>query len=228
MTNEEKLEKVRELTELTYKKLKCWGHGWQHILNVVEWSKKIAEREGADPFLCQVAAYCHDLGRLEEEERKIVNYTVGTPSAHGALSVKPTEKILDEIGVSGNEHKDIIEAVKLHNIRKYEGPNLILTILQDADRADGFSKFAILRFAAFNCQMPIPEPQNEEEINSLYEKVKFDLRNDPDRKAKMLHTLDYVFGWYDTLLNTGSAREYLADGYKFLKKFYEEIKSVSS
>ena len=228
MSQKAKLEKVCELVEPTYRKLRNWGHGWQHIINVVEWAGRIAEGEGADVFLCQVAAYCHDLGRLEEEEREMVNYTAGAPSAHAALSVKPTEKILDEIGIAGENRDKILEAVKLHNIRKYDGPNKILLVLQDADRADGFSKFAVLRFAAFNCQMSISEPRNKKEIDAIFEKVRSDLKDDPDKRAKMLHTLDYVFGWYDTLLNTESAQKLLAPGYRFLKEFYRELGKPAS
>ena len=219
------LKKVRELVQPTYKKLKCWGHGWQHILNVVEWSKKIAQGESVDSFLCQIAAYCHDLGRLEEEEKNLVNRVAGAPSAHAALSVKPTEKILDKIEIAGGDRTNILEAVKLHNIRKYEGPNQILSVLQDADRADGYGKFGILRLAVFNCRMPIPEPRNEIEIDTLFKKLKSDLKNHPEYKVEMLHTLEFVFGWYDELLNTESARAYLSDGYKFLKSFYREINS---
>ena len=225
MTEKEKLKKVRELVQPTYEQIKCWGHGWQHILNVVEWSKKIAQGENANSFLCQIAAYCHDLGRLEEEEKNLVNPVAGAPSAHAVLSVKQTEKTLDEIGVVGKEREDIIEAVRLHNIRKYEGSNKILSVLQDADRADGYGKFGVLRLAVFNCRIPIPEPRNESEVDALFKKLKSDLKNHPEYKVEMLHTLEFVFGWYDELLNTESARAYLSDGYKFLKSFYREINS---
>jgi len=223
MNQKQKLDRVRELVEPTYRRLHNWGHGWQHVLNVLEWSEKIARAESEDPFLYQVAAYCHDLGRLEEEEKGQVNPVAGAPSSHGDFSVKPTQIILDQIGIKGKDRADILEAVKLHVIRKYEGPNKILSVLQDADRADGFSKFAVLRFAVFNCEMPIAKPNDKKDIDILFEKVGKELKKNKQYRQKMLHTLNYVFGWYDTLLNTRSAKTLLAPSYRFLKEFYEEI-----
>ena len=65
----------------------------------------------------------------------------------------------------------------------------------------------------------------QSEIDALFKKLKSDLKNHPEYKVEMLHTLEFVFGWYDELLNTESARAYLSDGYKFLKSFYREINS---
>lgn len=220
----EVLEQVQELAKPYYDNLKVWGHGWVHIFNVVKAASKLAKLEGVDPVLCQVAAYCHDLGRLEEERRGLVNSKPGAPSAHAVMSVQPTKKILDEVGITGQDAADIIEAAQIHNIRKYEGVNKIALILQDADRADGFGKIAILRFAVFNCEIEIPEPKDDADADRLLDEVRDVLKNNPQKRDRMIETLEYVFKWLDDLANTKSLKKYVEDGYKFNEEFYEEIK----
>ena len=171
---EEILEKVRAQVKPQYSKVKCWPHGWLHIRKVVESAKKIAEMERVDPVLCQIAAYCHDLGRIEEEKRGLVNPIAGSPSAHATLSARPTKKVLDNIGIVGQDAEDIIEAVRIHNIRKYRGNNKIALILQDADRTSGFGKLGVLRLATFNCELDIPKPKGEKHIDISIKKVKAD------------------------------------------------------
>ena len=222
--NTEDLKKVEELVKPTYLKIKIWTHGWMHVQNVVEAARRIAEMEGVDPLPCQLAAYCHDLGRLEEEDRGLVKYKAGSPSAHAVLSVKPTEKILDALDLDQKTKNHIIEAVKLHNIRKYEGDNKILSILQDADRADGFNKFSILRFAHFNLEMKCDQPKNDLEIEEKFKWVVSEIAKDQILKDKMVHTLEYVMPWYDELMNTPSAKIILKDGYEFIKSYRDELK----
>ena len=225
MYSEELLEETEKLVKPTYIQLKIWGHGWLHVLGVVRAAKALAEMEGVDPVLCQIAAYCHDLGRLEEEEKDLVNFKPGAPSAHAAMGALPTRRILDQIGVVGRDAEDIVEAVKIHNIRKYEGTNKIALILQDADRADGFGKFAILRFAVFNCEIEIPEPRDNDHADELLEKVRQVMKNDKIKRERMFESLEYAFGWIDILANTKSVKKYVKDGYQFNRDFYNELKS---
>jgi len=227
MYSKDLLKEVEKLARPTYEKVSKWCHGWPHILGVVRAAKALAEMEGDDPVLCQVAAYCHDLGRAEEEEKNLVDFKPGSPSPHGAMGVAPTKKILEKIGITGKDAQDIIEAVKIHNIRKYDGPNKIALIVQDADRADGFGKFAVLRLANFNCEINIPQPRDQKHEDLLFEEVRQILKNDKIKRDRMIETLEYVFGWVDDLANTKSLRKYIADGYDFNRKFCEELKSYN-
>lgn len=224
---EELLKKVEKLVKPTYDRLKIWGHGWSHILGVVKAAKALAELEGADPVLCQIAAYCHDLGRLEEEEKALVNFKPGSPSPHAGMSYAPTKKILHQVGISGKDADDILEAVRIHNIRKYEGPNKVALILQDADRTDGFGKMGILRSAVFNCEIKIPEPKGSNHVDELIEQVKEILKHDKTKKERMMETLDYVFGWVDVLANTKALKIYTKEGYQYNRDFYNELKSYN-
>lgn len=221
--NEETIAKVEKLVKPTYAQLNIWAHGWLHIKNVVKAARELAQMEGANAFLCQVAAYCHDLGRLEEEKKGLVDSRPGILSPHGGFGVMPTREVLRKVGITGEDARTVVEAVGIHNIRKYEGKNEIALILQDADRSDGFGKLAILRFAVFNCAIKMSEPKSQDEIDSEFERVKKVLRKNKDYRSRMIATLKNVFEWVDDLANTSSLKKYVGHGYDFNKKFLEDI-----
>lgn len=223
MQEDQVLKKVEVLARPTYDKLKVWAHGWLHVVKVVEAAGRIAKAEKADIVACKIAAYCHDLGRLEEEEKGLVNTAPGSLSSHAVLGVKPTEKILDKVGISGKTREQIIEAVKFHNVRKYEGDNKILAILQDADRVDGFSKMAILRFAAFNLELPIDPPKNKEDIDKKFILLDKQLKSDAEKSREMIKVLDFVIVWCEDLMNLKSTAKICRDGYLFIKNYRRQL-----
>jgi HD superfamily phosphodiesterase len=226
MYSKKLLLQVKDEVRPTYKKIKIWTHGWLHVVGVVKAAKKLAEMEHVDPVLCQIAAYCHDLGRLEEEEKGLANYIPGSPSPHAEMSVAPTKVILKKIGIRGDDADDIIEAVKIHNVRKYRGKNKIALILQDADRCDGYGKLAILRFVAFNCEIDIPEPKNSKEIDKLTDKAEKILIKDSAKRQRMIETLEFVFGWRDKLANTESFKKIITEGYAYNQEVCNKLKSL--
>lgn len=223
MDKQEILNSVEQDVKPIYEKLKCWAHGWEHIKIVVKSAHDIAMAEGADPFPCQLAAYCHDLGRLEEEERGLVDSRPMTSLGHAGFSLKPAGVILDKYNITERDKCLILEAIRIHPSRKYEGDNQVALILQDADRSSGFGPMAILRFASFNCELPIDEPKNDDDVKDKVEQVIAILRDDPGKRQRMIETLRYVSDWYDVLLNTMSAREYLKEGYEYNKNFIRRI-----
>ena len=128
------IENVRKLVKPQYDKLECWVHSWMHIEDVAKNSRKLAKLEDINPVLCITSAYCHDLGRIEEEERK---QRGETPLPHALLSIEPTIRVLQEVGISGVDFDEIIEAVAVHSYKVYEGKNNLTRILRDADKMAG-------------------------------------------------------------------------------------------
>ncbi|MCX6809758.1 MAG: hypothetical protein NTZ65_03380, partial [Candidatus Berkelbacteria bacterium] len=92
--------------------------------------------------------------------------------------------------------------------------------------ADGFGKLAILRFATFNCEMLIPEPQNPKEVDEDFEKMMSILKEDHIKRKIMIQTLEYVSNWYTGLLNTKSAKIYIKKNWLFNEKIAKELKSI--
>lgn len=226
MPSKKLLNKIKQLVKPFYKQIQGWGHGWPHIVRVVKAAEELAKMENVDPVLCQIAAYCHDLGRLEEENKKLVNPKLGYLGSHAEMSVAPTKNILKQVKIDNESAEKIIEAVRVHNIRTYKGNNEIAKILQDADRSDGYGKFAILRFAVFNCNIKLPEPKNESQIEKLLKRVYEVLKQDKSKRMKMEETIEYVFEWVDVLANTRSLKKYVQFNYDFSRKFYNRLKQL--
>jgi len=218
-------DEVEKLVKPIYARIKNWAHGWLHVKNVAKAAEDLAKLEGVDPVLCKIAGYCHDLGRVDEEERGLVNPEPLALSHHAEFSVRSTREILQKVGIKGGDADQILEAVRVHNKRKYLGENKIAIILQDADRTDGFGKLAMLRFASFNCEMPVEEPQTDEDIDRELGEIKEMFKRHKKLCDKMVGILEYAFGWIDELANTESVKDYIKEGYEFNKKFLEEIES---
>jgi len=214
------LSRVKEIVEPKYRKIENWEHGWMHIQHVVEYSKKLAEMEGKNSIICQIAAYCHDLGRIEEEEQ---NKKGIKPISHAELSVEPAKEVLNKVSISGEDFDKIIEAIKVHAGRKYVGENDVALILQDADRKDALGKFGLLRLLSWFLKFPIKEPKEGEDFleigNFWLKKVNVEL------KPKLIKGLKWVIELYEVLINTKSAREYLLEDYLFMKGILIEVES---
>jgi len=193
------------------------------VEKVVEGVIILAEMEGVDSYLCQAAAYCHDLGRVIEEEKGLYNPIPGTPG-HAGLGVIPTKEILRKVGIVGQDAKNVIEAVKVHQLKKYEGRNKIVLILQDADRKNGLGKWGVIRAMAFNLEMNIPKP-SEKELDAAIDKNFKVIKKDPKLIRKFIENTDFSMTWYSELLNTRSAREYLKEDYLYTKKLHEQARN---
>src|SRR5690625_3779584 len=102
------------------------GHDWWHIYRVTELAKTIAEKEGADLFICQMAALLHDLAddKVVGSEEEGLNQIKAWLEKHLANSEK-VEAILHiaaTISYKGGHGAklDLLEA----------------KVVQDADRVD--------------------------------------------------------------------------------------------
>jgi HD superfamily phosphodiesterase len=218
-----KLEEIQKTVAPLYGEIHCWPHGWLHIRNVVASAKALSQMEGVDPYLPQVAAYCHDLGRIVEEQNKTVNPIPGS-SGHAELSVPLTQKILTDLGFDSQDINIVCEAVGVHQQRKYEGDNKVALILQDADRKDGLGRWGVIRLAVFNARIDeIAPPLNDAEIELAHEKILQIISTDEDKRQMMIRATKFTIAWYDELLNTKSAREYLKADWEFSKEFLQKI-----
>ncbi|MDH4358851.1 MAG: HD domain-containing protein [Candidatus Berkelbacteria bacterium] len=226
MTKKEKLVRVRKLVEPIYRKLKIWPHGWSHVKNVAKFTKLIAEREGENTYLCQLAAYLHDLGRLQEEARGPVDRTPGV-QGHAELSTEPAKEILDKVkGLQEKDKKAIIEAIHYHSLKEFPTRNPIGLILQDADKWDGIGRFGAARLAAFNAEMPITGSEARSDPDKVLEKILKFASNNKNQRDKLITAMRFVVEWYD-LLNTKSAKELLKKDWEFSKKYLQKLEELN-
>ena len=214
------LQKIRELVKPQYDELKCWVHSWMHIEDVVKNAEKLANLEGINPIPCIIAAYCHDLGRVEEERRKKRGEI---PLPHALLSIEPTIKVLQAVGISGIEFDEIVEAVTVHSYRVYEGNNNVAKILQDADKTTGLESRAFLDIINYfgekdyvNPNEIIKNKDNKEKIRELNDYSLKQIEKGPMLEGVM-KGLRIKIEWWD-MFHTKHARLLAQEGYEYLIK----------
>lgn len=190
-----------------------------HIKDVVKNSERLAELEGVKIVPCVIAAYCHDLGRIEEEARK---QRKEYPLPHALLSIEPTIKVLQEVGISGIDFDEIVEAVAVHSYRVYEGKNNVARILQDADKITGLGPRTFLDIIKYFGGKDYVDPN--EVIKNCENKDKIiELSNYSLEKIEKDSTLEGMKGlniklewWY--MFHTKYTRSFAQEGHEYLLK----------
>lgn len=121
------------------------AHGFEHIKRVRDFSVKIAKAEKANIFLCELAAWLHDVGRTREKKRE-------ASRLHHELSYEICREWFksDEIfkKLSRREKIILLYSVKYHwnnAADKYQ----TAYILRDADKLDAFGNIGNKRSALF-------------------------------------------------------------------------------
>ncbi|GEL77589.1 HD domain-containing protein [Tenuibacillus multivorans] len=115
------------------------GHDWWHINRVTNMARRIAEEEGADLFICTMAALLHDLAddKLYESEE---------------AGLKRIQEWIDQIGVKPDEQEHILTIIKTISFKGGHGPGLSsleAKVVQDADRLDAIGAIGIARCFAY-------------------------------------------------------------------------------
>jgi len=111
------------------------GHDWWHARRVAQMAERLAISEGADPFICVVAAWLHDIAdeKLNESEES------GRFKVSDWLNHQPLE-------TESRQH--VLEIVSTMSYRAGTGPpmrTLEGKVVQDADRLDAIGAIAIAR-----------------------------------------------------------------------------------
>ncbi|WP_245804817.1 HD domain-containing protein [Halobacillus hunanensis] len=113
------------------------GHDYYHMKRVAHWSKVLAEKEGADPFICEVAGWLHDAG-----DAKLFPEPV--------QARKHAVKFLSEQGITEHVCRQIKMAMEDVSFSKGQTPKTLEgKIVQDADRLDAIGAIGIARTFAF-------------------------------------------------------------------------------
>ncbi|MBB1063328.1 HD domain-containing protein [Limosilactobacillus fastidiosus] len=113
------------------------GHGMNHINRVVKNAARIANGEGHDPFLPEVAAYLHDT-----VDEKIVN-SVEEAQAE-------VQSFLRQIGMTDDQIRIVMETIKnisfAHTLEKQQiSLSSTAQIVRDADWLDAIGAIGITR-----------------------------------------------------------------------------------
>ncbi|MBH0173243.1 HD domain-containing protein [Fictibacillus sp. 23RED33] len=204
-------EKMIEQTETFVKdKLRdeSSGHDWYHIYRVKNLALNIAEKEGADHFVCVMAALLHDIAdekiaETEEEGLKEVKQWLESISVEKAY-ITHIMTIISTMSFKGGSGKEM---------ESIEGK-----VVQDADRLDAIGAIGIGRTFAYSGAkgqlmydpaIPVRETMTKEQyrnerstaINHFYEKL-----------LKLKHGM-----------NTPYAKKLADDRHAFLENFLEQF-----
>ena len=137
------LEHVKSKVKQLFAETPVPAHGFDHICRVAAWVKQIERGEKAKrPFLCELAGWLHDIGRVKE---KVLS---GSDHLHHELSYQLLRQWFKKDSefdfLTRAEKIELLYAVRYHwnhAARKYD----TAWILRDADKLDGFGKAGVKR-----------------------------------------------------------------------------------
>jgi uncharacterized protein len=115
------------------------GHDWWHIARVRALARAIAHEEGADPFVCELAALLHDVAddKIAGDEEAGLRLVRAWLAAHevDALTAGHVMEIIASMSFGGGSRSPM---------RTLEG-----RVVQDADRLDAIGAIGVARAFAF-------------------------------------------------------------------------------
>ncbi|QJC54022.1 HD domain-containing protein [Paenibacillus albicereus] len=127
------------------------GHDWWHVQRVADMARRLAADEGADPFLCVLAALLHDVA-----DEKL------NPSKEAGMAKVASWLEARELADGDREHVLEIIGTMSYNgganppMRTLEG-----RVVQDADRLDAIGAIAVARTFVYAGHVghPIHDPE---------------------------------------------------------------------
>jgi len=186
------------------------GHDWWHIYRVKNLAIKIADSEGGNRFIIEMAALLHDL-----DDWKLA----------GNSSVRKSETWLNKMGVSEEDKNKILQIIDEVSYKgagvETKAHSLEAQIVQDADRLDAIGAIGIARTFAYggNKGRLLHHPDIQPELHENFE----------DYKKTTAPTINH---FYEKLLllkdrmNTASAKKIAKERHEymegFLSRFFNE------
>jgi uncharacterized protein len=176
------------------------AHGWLHVDRVRNNALILACAEGVEPFLAELAALLHDVGRVRP----------GPENEHGARSAAMAEPFLADLPLSDEERQDLLHAIRWHNSTRAD--TALLRILRDADMLDGLGALGIIRAFMSRSHLLPYDPA--------------DPFGDNEGRWPALFSSDQFLGqmaWFDKL-NTGTARRMAEERLAFMQAFVAQVR----
>ncbi len=198
MNRGEIFRKIRDFSQKKMVKVDIPAHDFKHVTRVRNWAIKIGKAEKQDLFLIEVAAWLHDVGRVE----------AGDKQDHGKVSAKIAEKFLKKFSEIGSgDRKLIVEAVREHSNRRSN--SWLGHTLQDADKLDGLGAIGLMRAMMSKYHLEDYNPQN------------------PFRRQKPTRTiidhLYYLLEW-EKMFYSQPAKKLAKPKIKIIKIFLKQLK----
>jgi len=186
------------------------GHDWRHAWRVCRTAKAIANKEGGNLFIIEMAALLHDIAdwKFSKGDEK-----AGSKKARNLLKkLGADEEMIERVG-------EIIDNVSFkgagvkNGITTKEG-----MIVQDADRLDVIGAIGIARVLAYGGSVgrEIYDPDVKPKLHKNFEDYK------KNKSSSINHFYEKVLLLKDRL-NTKTARKIAVKRHKFLEKYLEQF-----
>ncbi|WP_102346478.1 HD domain-containing protein [Bacillus sp. Marseille-P3661] len=187
------------------------GHDWWHIDRVTKMARQLAEKEGADVFICELAALLHDIAdeKLNESEEMGIQrvkewlYSQQTPET----IVQTVLEIITTMSFKGGNRPPM---------KTLEG-----MVVQDADRLDALGAIGIARTFAFAGSKG--ELLYDPSITPRLQMTKEEYRT--GKSTAVNHFYEKLLKLKD-LMNTKAAKQVAEERHclmeEFLEHFYKE------
>lgn len=179
------------------------GHDWWHIYRVRNYSIKIAQKEGGNLFLIEMAALLHDL-----DDWKLTNESDKNKS----------KKWLQKISIQSEDAEKILEIISQISFKgagvQTKPTSIEAEIVQDADRLDAIGAIGIARTFAYggNKSRLIYHPEINPKLHDDFESYKN-------------NTTPTINHFYEKLLllkdrmNTPTGKKMANSRHKFMKDY---------
>ena len=184
------------------------GHDWWHIDRVVRLARRLAEEEGADVFLCELAALTHDLvdWKLTPDEAQAQEDLRAWLAQQGvdATTLAAVLDIITHLSFKGGNQPAM---------RTLEGQ-----IVQDADRLDAIGSIGIARAFAYGGTKgrPMHNPDSRPRSQMTAEEYR------SHQSATINHFYEKLLLLKDRM-NTATARRMAAHRHAVLEGFLAEF-----
>jgi len=211
MKNEEK-EAIRRTAAYVKETLEneSSGHDWHHIERVRKMSKKIAEKEGGNLFIIDLAALLHDIADWkfhkgdDTKNRKVAENWLRSLGLDDPV-VNNVVHIVDNVSFKG--------AGVENEMKTLEGK-----IVQDADRLDAIGAIGIARCFAYGGKTgkPLFDASIKPSFHKSFEEYKL------EAKTSINHFYEKLLLLKDRM-NTKTAKKIAERRHKFIKDFLNEF-----
>jgi uncharacterized protein len=185
------------------------GHDWRHAERVANLARRIAEAESADSFVCQLAAWLHD----------VADYKIAGDDITGLRRVRSwLDSHVADSSVTGHV-MEIIESISFAGGSRPPMRTLEGHVVQDADRLDAIGAIGIARAFSFGGSRGRAMYDPEQAPDTYF----------PSKEAYRDSRSSTINHFYEKLLllkdrmNTPLARDLAADRHRYLEAFLEEF-----
>lgn len=186
------------------------GHDWWHTWRVWKLAKKIAEKEGGNLFVIELAALLHDIAdwKFYRGDTKI--------------GVRKVKGLLEKLNVDNKVIDRICKIIKDISFKGAGVKSKMKTkegmIVQDADRLDAMGAIGIARCFATGAKKNqlIYDPRTKPKFHKTFEEYKI------AKTTSINHFYEKLLLLKD-LMNTETAKKIAKERHKFMKHFLDRF-----